>query len=334
MGAEMIGDAESLRAELRAAGLSRAVVEAAWPEWWSNAAESSISARTELRLAVARNLGLSPKALVGERVDFVWRDRARFKHLKAADDMPVAALNSFGVSVGRSLIEATERNGDLVGLSPAELRAMLLEMGPPDLRGLLTVCWAIGVPVAHLRVWPLAQKAMHAMVVGQYGRHAILFSRESSYPAMVAFTLAHEIGHVALGHVPADDILVDVEDPAGTADHDDEEAAADRYALEVLLGDQDPDIRINFDTFNHVELADAVMRAGIQYGIDPGTLALAVAHKRNAWPIAMAAMHIIHPERVRVSELVNRVAATQLDLERLGSDSASFIERTLGIGNG
>ncbi len=330
----MIGDAESLRAELRAAGLSRAAVEAAWPEWWSDQAEASVSARTELRLAVARNLGLAPKALIGERVDFVWRDRARFKHLRPTDELPIAALNSFGVSVGRSLIEATDHRGELVGLSAANLRAMLLKMGPPDLHGLLTACWAVGVPVAHLRVWPLAQKAMHAMVVGRHGRHAILFCRETSYPAMVAFTLAHEIGHIALGHVPADEMLVDAEDPAGVADHDDEETAADRYALEVLLGDPNPDIRINFDKFNYVELADVALRAGPEYGIDPGTLALAVAYRRNAWPVAMAAMRIIQPEPVIVSQLVNWVAGTQLDLNRLGSDSAVFIERTLGIGNG
>lgn len=327
----MIGDADSLKAELRAAGLSAAAVEAAWPEWWSDQAESSVSAKAELRLAVARNLGLAPKALIGERVDFVWRDRARFKHLRAQDELPVAALNSFGVSVGRSLIEATDRNGDLLGLSARELRALLLSMGQPDLRGLLTVCWAIGVPVAHLKVWPLAQKAMHAMVIGQGGRHAILFSREASYPAMVAFTLAHEIGHIALGHVPADNILVDAEDPASAVERDDEEVAADRYALEVLMGAAEPDIRINFDTFNYVELAEAVLRAGPEYGIDPGTLALAVAHRRNAWPVAMAAMRVIQPKPVVVSDLVNMVASTQLDLERLGSDSAVFIRRTLGI---
>jgi hypothetical protein len=326
-----MGDANSLRNELHAAGLSGAAVDAAWPNWWSDEAEASISARTELRLAVARNLGLAPKALVGERVDFVWRDRARFKHLGAEDDLPVAALNSFGVSVGRSLIEATVREGDLVGLSAGDLRAVLLDMGTPDLPGLLTVCWAFGVPVAHLRVWPLPRKAMHAMVVGQRGRHAIMFCREASYPAIVAFTLAHEIGHIALGHVPADDILIEAEDPAGAADHDEEEMAADRYALEVLLGDPDPDITLNFDTFNHAMLADVVLRAGPEYGIDPGTLALAVAYRRNAWPVAMAAMRLIQPEPMVVSDLVNKVARSQLDLDRLGSDSAAFIGRTLGF---
>jgi hypothetical protein len=329
----MMGDAESLREELRAAGLSRAAVDAAWPQWWSDQAEASISAKTELRLVVARNLGLAPKALIGERVQFVWQDRARFKHLRIEDDHPKSALNSFGVSVGRSLIEATDGAESLVGFSASDLRALLLNMGVPDLAGLLTICWAFGVPVAHLRVWPLAQKAMHAMVVGQHDRHAILFSREASYPAMVAFTLAHEIGHIALGHVPSGVMLVDAEDPAGGADGDREETEADRYALEVLLGDPDPDIRIASDTFNHVELADAVLRASPEYGIDPGTLALAVAYRRNAWPVAMAAMKLIQPEPIVVSELVNNVARSQLDLGRLSSDNAIFIQRTLGIGD-
>ena len=326
----MIGDADSLKAELRAAGLSKAAVDAAWPEWWSDRADGSASARTELRLAVARNLGLSPSSLVGERVDFVWRDRARFKHLRADGEMH-AALNSFGMSVGRSLIAATDWRHDLVGMEARELRALLLGMGPPNLEGLITVCWAVGTPVAHLKVWPLAQKAMHAMVVGQAGRHAILFSREARYPAMAAFTLAHEIGHIALGHVPADDMLVDAEDPAATADHDDEELAADRFALEVLLGDPDPDIRIPFDRFNHVELAQAVLQAGPRYGIDPGTIALAVAHRRNAWPVAMAAMRLIQPQAIDVPSMINQVAQGQLDLDRLGYDTSVFIERTLGI---
>lgn len=327
----MTGTADTLRTELRRAGLSQAAVEAAWPEWWSDEAETSPSARTELRLAVARSLGLAPKALVGERVDFVWHDRARFKHLRASEDKSLAALNSFGVSVGRSLLQATEAELSLVGYTAGQLREALLDVGTPDLPGLLALCWAIGVPVAHLRVWPLTQKAMHAMVVGSRSRHAVLINRDVSYPALAAFTLAHEIGHIALGHVPDGEMLVDAEDPAGTEEHDEEEMAADRFALELLMGDPDPDIRINFDTFNSAELADAVLRTGPEYGIDPGTLAMAVAHRRNAWPVAMAAMRLIQPVPIDVAKSVNNVARQQLKLDRLGSDTATFIARALGF---
>lgn len=74
-------EASALRRRLRQAGLSDPAINAAWPAWWSDAATVSRSARVELRFALARNLGLSPKSLLGDRVEFVWKDEARFKHL-------------------------------------------------------------------------------------------------------------------------------------------------------------------------------------------------------------------------------------------------------------
>lgn len=259
-----MNDAKVLKRQLRDAGLSKQAIEAAWPSWWSDAAETSVSARAELRFAVARSLGLSPRSLVGERVEFVWRDKARFKNLDIAiDGAGRAALNSFGMAMGRLLLRATCEGRGLVGVPARDMREALLVNGSVDLIGLLSMCWATGIPVAHLLVSPLQKKAMHAMVVGHAGRQAILLSRNASYPALVAFTLAHEIGHIALGHVSGDDMLVDAEEPAGGAAGDDEEEAANRYALEVLIGDADPDIRINFDTFNSAELANAVDRKSV-----------------------------------------------------------------------
>lgn len=327
-------EATDLRKKLRDAGLSGPAIDAAWPAWWSDAAETSASARAELRLALARNLGLSPKALVGERVDFVWRDRARFKHLDADTEIAVAALNSFGTALAGALLQAVEPGEGLTGLTARELRSILLkDRASVDLPGLVTACWALGVPVVQLRVWPLTKKAMHAMVAERSGRHAILLARETSYLAAAAFTLAHEMGHVALGHVRSGELLVDAEAPGASGD-DEEEREADRFALELLMGDPDPDIRLNVETFNHAMLAEAALREGPKYGIDPGTLALAVAHRRDAWPVAMAAMRHIQPEAAPVAQLINDVARAQLDLDRLGSDNATFVARTLGLDGG
>lgn len=331
----MQGEAGKLRSELAAAGLSAAAVTAAWPAWWSDAAENSPSARAELRLAVARNLGLSPRALVGERVDFVWRDRARYKHLSSTDAGETSALDSFGTSLAGSLAAASDPGEGLGGVPAPVLRAAILaDGGVVDLPALVSACWALGVPVAHLAVWPLRIKAMHAMVAARGGRHAILMARDTSFVAAAAFTLAHEMGHAALGHVRDEGLLVDAEDPGSSRDGDDEEEAADRYALEVLTGDPDPEVRINVETFNAPMLADAARRAGRERGIDPGTIALAVGYRRKAWPVAMAALRLIQTETVAVGELVNRVAATQLDLSRLGSDNATYVARVLGLDDG
>lgn len=327
-----MSEATKLRRELRAAGLSSAAITAAWPEWWSDSAENSVSAKTELRLAVARNLGLSPKALVGERVDFVWRDKARFKHLASDKPQEVEALNSFGTSMASALTSASNPGDGLEGISAKLLRsAIVADHNFVNLPSLLAACWALGVPVAHLKVWPLKMKAMHAMVAARSGRHAIMLSRDTSYMAAAAFTLAHEMGHVALGHVVPDGLLVDAEEPGAIDDNDQEENEADRYALEVLTGDPEPDVALSSEAFNAPMLADAATRAGAELGIDPGTIALIVGHRRRAWPVAMAALRFIQPEPAPVGSLINQVAEGQLDLSRLGSDNASFVRRVMDL---
>ena len=162
----MTADSEDLRRELRRAGLSEQVISAAWPSWWSEDLADDLSGRYELRFALARRLGLSPRELLGERVRFVWNDEARFKHLSVQDETHRAALASFGVTVGRALLRATPAAGSLDGVDASGLRAALLgDRTLVDLPGLLYACWAIGIPVVHLRVFPLDTKSMHAMVV-------------------------------------------------------------------------------------------------------------------------------------------------------------------------
>jgi hypothetical protein len=90
--------------------------------------------------------------------------------------------------------------------------------------------------VIYLRVFPLPAKKMNGMVVQLGDRFAILLARDANYPAPIAFYLAHELGHAALGHtrdhvavVEFGDLLTDQGES-----RDDEEKAADRYALELL----------------------------------------------------------------------------------------------------
>ena len=93
--------ARKLRSRLRELGLSSAAIEAAWPGWWSDEANSSLSAQAELRFGVARRLGLDPRSLLDDREAprFMWREEARFKHLSGEGELEQAGITSFG---GRS----------------------------------------------------------------------------------------------------------------------------------------------------------------------------------------------------------------------------------------
>ena len=155
------------------------------------------------------------------------------------------------MAIGRLLVKATPHAPPLDNVDALRLRkALLEERSFVDLQGLLSICWAFGIPVVFLRIFPLKNKAMHAMVVRVRGRYAILLGRDATYPAPVAFTLAHELGHVLLGHLCGAPALVDLRDPATATQADIQEREADRFGLELLTSLSDPTIQINLPAFH------------------------------------------------------------------------------------
>ena len=312
--------------------MSNDAIEAAWPSWWSDELDLDPSGRAELRFALARRLGLSPKSLLGERVEFVWQDEAHFKHVTTEDAAQRAALTSFGMSIGCLLLQATTQAGPLDRLNAIQLRnAVLAERPFVDLRGLLSICWGIGIPVVHLRVFPLEKKAMHAMVVRVADRYAILLGRDARYPAPVAFTLAHELGHVLLGHLGGVPALAELKDPATAVGKDDQESEADEFALTLLTARPEPAIETTLTNFNAPTLADAVIQAAPRYKIEPGTLALVLAHSRSAWPVAMSALKFIYDSPRPVWRDVNGIAAGQLAWDEIPADAADYVRSVLGV---
>lgn len=328
----MDAERKKLTDELRRAGISKAAIEAAWPSWWDGALAASPSGRAELRFALARRLGLRSQSLLGERVEFVWNNEARFKHLTAEDEATQAAMTSFGMAIGKSLLQSVAEGPAMGAISAERLRDALLARRPfADLGGLVSTCWALGIPVIHLRVFPLDAKRMHAMVVHSNGRFAILLGHEARFPAQLAFTLAHELAHIMLGHLAGAPALVDLEDPATAAERDGQELEADGYALTVLTGSSDPTIETNIDDFNAPTLAQAVRRAAPVYRIEPGTLALCLAYRRQSWPVAMAALNMLYPDIGPLWREVNGVAARQIGWDALTDDASDYLRSVMGL---
>ena len=290
----------------------------------------SPSARTELRFVLSRRLGLSARHLMGEQVEFVWNDDVLFKNLTAEESRERAALASFGIAIGRTLLAGTAKGQPLAGVEAVELRrAILVNRDCVDLLSLISVCWAFGIPVAHLRVFPLARKRMHAMVATVGDRAAILLGRDARYPAIVAFSLAHEVAHIALGHVAEAPALVDLGDPATREDDDPQEAEADHFALTLLTGSPDPLIRPSTERFTARSLAKAALDTAPRYGIEPGTLALCLGHQLNVWPTVMASLRYIYSEEGHVWRQVNEIAASQLAWDGITGENAAWLQAVL-----
>lgn len=326
----MTTDVRSLRRDLRRAGLTTGAIDAVWPEWWSESAVTSASASAELRYTLARRLGISPRSLFDGPPRFVWRDRVKYKNLGTASTEEVGILTSFGVAVGQSALAAAPPRIALP-TSAAELRlAILASSAVVGLGELLAFCWAVGIPVMQLRLFPLQHKRMHAMTVQVGDRFVILLGRETRFSAQAAYVVAHEIAHIVLLHTAGLAALIDVEDPLQVADGDEEEATADRFALEVLTGDPDPQVESNISSFSATQLADAAMTAAKDARVDAGILALCLAHRTGRWRQGFGALKIIPPGERDVGSEVNALARVELAWSSLPLDAQDYLSKVMG----
>ena len=314
-------------------GLTDAAVSAAWPEWWSEEAEASASAKAELRFTVARKLGLDARSLLGEQEPrFIWNDAARFKGFSGDPQGERPVISSFGSALSRLLLEATPDPGVLAPMTAAELRRVLLNGSQHvGLLELLMAAWSMGIPVIHLRVYPLSAKRMSAMSVRVGNRFAILLARDAVYPAPIAFHLAHELGHIFLGHLAEGTAIVDLESlDELTTGNDPEEQQADAYALETLTGRPQIELVVQGEGRGARQLANEAIRVGQSERIEPGTVAMAFGHATKAWATAMASLPHIYQQPLDVWSVVNRIALRQLALREIPDESESFIRAVMG----
>lgn len=305
----------------------------AWPNWWSDEAELSPSACAELRFTLARKLGLDAKTLLtDDEPRFIWKV-GTFKNLSTAtSDAERETIISYATSLARALLSGVPE-APTQEITAQGLRALLLKGGPfVGLQGLLSFCWAIGVPVVQIRVFPLPTKRMSAMTVRINGRYAILLARESKFPAYISYYLGHELGHIALGHLSSSPALIDVEDPLGAPDRDDpEEVAADRFALEVLTGTPEPRVLTEADSYSAAALARAVTNAAPDLQIEPGTLALCFGYNTGRWDKVNAALGRIYPGAESVGTAINRYAMNQVRAAgEISEENEEYLGTALG----
>ena len=111
---------------------------------------------------------------------------------------------------------------------------------------------------------------------------------------------------------------------------DEEETAADRYALQLLTGMPEPQIVPQGSGFNAPSLADAALRNAEKLHIEPGVIALCFGHSTGAWQRVFSALKMIyaHPSPVWVA--INNFAFQQLNWTDLSDDTKHFLTIVLG----
>lgn len=325
---------------LAEAGFPESFVRASFPDWWTPEQGETTTGRTLAALLLARRLSLDPESLLDDNVPvgFLHTGPTKFKHLRLRPGPQRDALTAYCQGVARLVLTAQDRQEEPPEIPGAlELRQSILESGRDNVGfgDVLSLCWAMGIPVLHIRLFPATTKGLTAMAVRMGRGHAILVARESGVAAQYMFHVAHELGHIALGHLKQVAAIIDADskDPdvvSGGLVRDEEEEAADAYAQELLTGVSDfrvdravmSDSQMRFGTAR--ELAAKVLIVGRELGVDPGHIAMCFADSTGEWGLAQNAVKLLPHQSEKPGTLVNRVLWQQLgDIPR--DQSMSFL---------
>lgn len=324
-------------ARLRSAGFDSAHVRRALlPAWWDDDVAATEAGLYAALNHVASRLGVSVAALRGgEPLVLAANCAVRHKLAKGTSPKDVQLAELLALRVAQAVVGAAGPSCQPVP-DAGTVRQRILGTGAPwvDFEHLLDWCWDNGVVVLHVSDFPKKTKKPHGFASLLHGRPFIVLCWNERRPSWVLFHLAHELGHLALGHVTEGALLVDEKIDAES--HETEEAQANAYALTVITGKGDRDLASSGRWPITAEMVKAAREYGASHQIDPGHVALNYARTMTGrtgarfFALAGAALRELEPGADAV-EMVRDRLARRLDWDALHDDARDFVEQMTGM---
>jgi IrrE N-terminal-like domain len=310
-------------------GLTRAYIKrTALPSWWDDDVASNPSGYAQGLLLLSRHLGLDLASMQSEDEPVRLRDFGTCKFKKRSDvsEDALALARVLATRAAQLAASAVSIPAETIPINAAEIRQQILSDDAHwvGLKQLLSYCWSIGLPVLHLDHFPTNAKRPDGFAARVNGRPVIVLCRHAKNSAWLLFILAHELGHLALGHVPNEGTLIDEKLDEGSIDVEEQQANA--FAIELLTGRTSRRF-ISTDRWpNANALAQLAMETGRRSMIDPGHIVLNYAHSmgKTFFPVAQAALKILEPNDDAVARVRSKMAEN-LDWSRLPEDSSEFL---------
>lgn len=316
--------------KLQIVGYNPKYIQSLLPEWWDETIAETPAGLQQASLILGQRFGVRAETLWTETAepDLRLPQGVRFKHRDNVETDDLAIACAVAKSLARLVLKAFPTK-PLPGFYPdaSELRQKLLAdnkwIGFQDL---LLYCLDLGIPVIHLKLLPNRAKKMDGLVFEQEGRPVIVLTRNRPHGYML-FDLAHELGHITLGHVTAERSVIDQKIDADSGDED--ERAANRFALELLTGNPECRIVPVGRWLNADQLATAAMIYGERNHADPLHIVLNYGYSKNLWPVANLAINEIAKDAPTDQEILLTALRQALDFEELSEDDYSLLQTHL-----
>lgn len=259
------------------------------PDWWEDSCEQDPRLLPEIEIRIARFLGL-PLLTVKDV------------------NSPLAPASYPAVQLRGARVTDPKRLGPAIHsamrIAAAVVRNMRDTVSGPNvppsngliwrdqisrdhqavaLKDIVLDLWKRGIPVIPLEVLPVPSFQGIACIVE--GRPCIVVGHKHDEPGRVAFLVAHEVGHIALGDCMPDQPVVDEDVEIDLEVNI--ERCADDYAMQVLIGDHSvPEI----SGFSFKDLAQEASKIEHENGADASTVILAWARRTGDYQKATMAL--------------------------------------------
>lgn len=255
--------------------------------------------------------------------------RLRAGHSSAPADAAQYAGISIARAVARNLRDVPEYQP--LPTDPLKLRAELLDGAPAGsaitLNRLVTSLWARGIAVVQAEELPTGK--FRGMACMPDGRPVIVLGFNDPWQPKGLVNIAHEVGHIAEGHVTPDCPMIDESgDDAGT---EEEERAADLYGSMLISGTRPGGIDLFKLHYRHEPskvsirvLKQNALKLGKELGVDAALLCHFFACKHKNWPVATMAIKDITLNQT-VKDVLAPLVDTHVDIE----DASESDERLL-----
>ena len=308
---------QELLRSLKEIGIEKKTVAEVLPIWWDNSIAEDPAGLIELKVMLARRFSLDPATMFDDEknVDFLPIVR---KYKGGSDSKDLGVATGIASSLCRTALSFMGVQDVSSFADPAALRASILATGAHfvGMRELLSVCWRANVPVLHVSLPPGLLK-FDALVTSSADKYAISLCRNEDSDAWLAFHIAHEIGHIALGHLVGDAMLVDekIETNPFVAQ---QEREANEYAA-VLMGSSN----VKLPALSYSDAA-SFLNAGRKEKVLPGHLVLK-AGSEGDFKCARAVLKRVEG-KTQARKLINDWCAEELS-SRWNYDAEEFISQ-------
>ena len=235
-------DLSTLYDRLRKLGFNRDfILSNGLPDWWCEEYEASNDAAVTAAMYFSRRFNLDLRSLLNPELNLTFEtENTPFLKTSQHGNLKLVVAQNLALRVSE-LVAYTYKHKyqSILGMPARNIWAEIFNQysGGLTLESLIAFCNQYGIPVVHFAKFPNAVEQFYGIVTKFQDRPVILVSLEDASPDRLLFNIAHQLGHIALGHL--ENGLTISEEEFETLDLDDDEIAANDFASQLLSGQSD-----------------------------------------------------------------------------------------------